>query len=174
MLVAAGLLPACQQRKRWYRLTPGLRSEAEPVGRWRSAAVRARAASAGPCQRFDVPSSGCWRLIAITGDRVRRQLLRRGLAAFAAVVLVVVALAGTFIILLGGAVSAQAPDPFVADGDPCCGHPDTWTEVATGLAWTLGLIVIEGMVVAGAIALICWSAKMSWPRWTRLSVIPLT
>lgn len=33
---------------------------------------------------------------------------------------------------LNVAVSAQQPDPTVPDGDPCCGHPDTWGEVALG------------------------------------------
>ncbi len=27
-------------------------------------------------------------------------------------------------------VAAQRPDPDVPDGDPCCGHPDTWGDVA--------------------------------------------
>jgi hypothetical protein len=30
------------------------------------------------------------------------------------------------------ALSAQQPDPTVPDGDPCCGHPDNWGEVALG------------------------------------------
>lgn len=95
------------------------------------------------------------------------------MAALAAVALVVAALAGVGITMLGGAISAQAPDPFIADGDPCCGHPDTWGEVATGVAWTLGLIVVDGLLLAGAVALSWWSATASWPRWSRLAFIPL-
>ena len=30
----------------------------------------------------------------------------------------------------GIATIAQTPDPAVPDGDPCCGHPDTWSEIA--------------------------------------------
>lgn len=104
---------------------------------------------------------------------MRWQPLWRALAAFAAVVLLLGALAGSFFILLSGAVSAQAPDPFIADGDPCCGHPDTWGEVATGVAWTLGLIGIDGLLIAGAVALLRWSTSTSWPRRTRLCAIPL-
>ena len=59
----------------------------------------------------------------------------RAFAALAAVALAVAALAGVSLILLGGLIAAQAPDPFVADGDPCCGHPDTWGDVAG--SWTL-------------------------------------
>ena len=32
-------------------------------------------------------------------------------------------------VLLVGLGAGQAPDPFVDDGDPCCGHPDTWPQV---------------------------------------------
>jgi hypothetical protein len=92
----------------------------------------------------------------------------------AAVSLAAVAVAGAGLIALSGAVSAQAPDPFVADGDPCCGHPDTWSEVALGVAWSLGLTVIDAVLIAAAVALLWWSATGSWPRRRRLSLIPLS
>jgi hypothetical protein len=49
---------------------------------------------------------------------VRRRSVWRGLAAVAAIGLVVAVLAGAGMILLYGQIWAQAPDPFVADGDP--------------------------------------------------------
>lgn len=55
-------------------------------------------------------------------------------------------------VLLVAAISLQSPDPQVPNGDPCCGHPDTWGEVITGGAVTLtaGLLVI-GLLVCGAV-----------------------
>ena len=46
-------------------------------------------------------------------------------------------------------VSAQRPDPRVPDGDPCCGHPDTWGQVAEGMA----VGVVFGAVGLGLLAL---------------------
>jgi hypothetical protein len=43
--------------------------------------------------------------------------------------------------LFSGVVAAQQPDPTVPDGDPCCGHPDTWGEVALGLGWAAMLVL---------------------------------
>jgi hypothetical protein len=104
---------------------------------------------------------------------VRRELLRRVLAAVIAVALAAAALAGFGFIFLVGAISAQAPDPFIPNGDPCCVHPDTWGEVATGVAWTLGYLLIDGLLIAGAVALFVWSASASWPRRKRLFSIPV-
>jgi hypothetical protein len=104
---------------------------------------------------------------------VRGPRLRRALAALAAVALVAAAIAGLAVILLGGAISARAPDPFIPNGDPCCGHPDTWGEVASGVGWTLGYVVLDGVLIAGAVALFRWSASGTWPRGRRLLTIPL-
>ena len=72
-----------------------------------------------------------------------------GLAAFAA---------GLWVLLLAlivGGPAAQRPDPAVPDGDPCCGHPDDWWEVALGLgggAWytaiALGLLYVASVAMA--------------------------
>jgi hypothetical protein len=104
---------------------------------------------------------------------VRWGFLRRVLAAVIAVALAAAALAGFGYIFLLAAMSAQAPDPFIPDGDPCCGHPDTWGEVATGAAWSLGFLLIDGLLIAGAVALFVWSASASWPRRKRLFSIPV-
>jgi hypothetical protein len=37
------------------------------------------------------------------------------------------------------------PDPSIPDGDPCCSHPDAWTEVFGGLArFSFGLAAVGG------------------------------
>ena len=66
-----------------------------------------------------------------------------GLLAIASVAPIVVALA---LALFTGVVAAQQPDPTVPDGDPCCGHPDTWGQVALGFGWA-------AMLVLGAVAM---------------------
>ncbi len=104
---------------------------------------------------------------------MRPPTLRRALAAPAAVALVLTAVAGLSLILLSGAISAQAPDPSIPNGDPCCWHPDTWGEVASGVGWTLGYVVVDGVLIAGAVALFKWSSSGTWPRWRRLLLIPL-
>lgn len=99
-------------------------------------------------------------------------LAARVLAAAVAVGILSIAAWGVLWILLGGAISAQAPDPFVADGDPCCGHPDTWGEVAAGVAWTLGSVVLDALLVCLAITLLSWAATRRRPSLKRLALLP--
>jgi len=68
--------------------------------------------------------------------------------------------------LLTVAVAAQRPDPAVPDGDPCCGHPDTWGEVAGGLAFGLLSGVVTAGLLAGAAACAAVAALGRPPRWT--------
>lgn len=96
----------------------------------------------------------------------------RVLAGVAASGIVLVALWGVLFILLSAGISAQAPDPFVADGDPCCGHPDTWGEVRVGIAWTLALVVVDGLLLCVAVALMSWATRDRWPQPRRLAWIP--
>ena len=50
--------------------------------------------------------------------------------------------------------AGQAPDPWIPDGDPCCGHPDSWSEIYTGAGWTIGLSAALALCgVAGIAAL---------------------
>jgi hypothetical protein len=70
-----------------------------------------------------------------------------GLLAIASAAPIVMAL---FLALLSVTVAAQHPDPTVADGDPCCGHPDTWGEVALGLLY--GAMLILGAVAVAYVA----------------------
>jgi hypothetical protein len=99
-------------------------------------------------------------------------LAARILAGAGGVGILLIAAWGVLWILLGGAISAQAPDPFVADGDPCCGHPDTWGEVAAGVAWTLGLVVVDALLVCVAITLLTWAVARRRPSLKRLALLP--
>ena len=57
----------------------------------------------------------------------------RGLQTIAIVVAfgaALVALAVALVTLLFASLAAHAPDPFVPSGDPCCGRPGSWGEVA--------------------------------------------
>jgi hypothetical protein len=72
--------------------------------------------------------------------------------------LLAVALAAPFVMALALAlftvgVSAQHPDPTVPDGDPCCGHPDTWGEVALGFVYAAMLLLAAGAVAFLAVQL---------------------
>ena len=96
----------------------------------------------------------------------------RVLAGVAAIAIVLVALWGVLFILLSAGSSAQAPDPFIADGDPCCGHPATWGEVRAGIAWTLALVVLDGLLFGVAVALMSWATRDRWPQPRRLAWIP--
>ena len=67
-----------------------------------------------------------------------------GLLAIASAAPIVMALV---LALLTVTVAAQQPDPTVPDGDPCCGHPDTWGEVAFGFVWA-GMLVLAAVATA--------------------------
>ena len=72
-----------------------------------------------------------------------------GLMLFAAGVWV------TLLALLFGAVSFQTPDPDRPSGDPCCGYPDTWTEVAIGGIYTAATAIAAiGFLAAGVVCLV--------------------
>ena len=91
----------------------------------------------------------------------------RAAAGIAGLVAVLFGLWGTLWVLFAGAVSIAVPDPSIPDGDPCCGHPDTWGEVAEGVAWTLGAALVDSLIFAAAAALICYSglrppAERAW------------
>jgi hypothetical protein len=73
-----------------------------------------------------------------------------GVLAVASAAPIVMAL---FLTLLSVAVSAQQPDPTVPDGDPCCGHPDTWGEVALGFVSAAMFLLGAGAVAYLAVQL---------------------
>jgi hypothetical protein len=73
-----------------------------------------------------------------------------GVLAVASAAPIVMAL---FLTLLSVAVSAQHPDPTVPDGDPCCGHPDTWGDVALGFVSAAMFLLGAGAVAYLAVQL---------------------
>jgi len=99
--------------------------------------------------------------------------VRRGTAALSAAALGVAAVALGAVALAAGGGAAQAPDPFVADGDPCCAHPDTWGQVAAGAVGAIALAAVAGGMLAGAVALGFRAAGRELPRWSRMVAIPL-
>ena len=96
----------------------------------------------------------------------------RLLAGLAGGAILLLAAWGALWVMLAVGISAQAPDPFVIDGDPCCGHPDTWGEVAEGAAWSLGLALLDALLVAVAVTLLSWAATRRRPRLRRLALLP--
>jgi hypothetical protein len=73
-----------------------------------------------------------------------------GVLAVASAAPIVMAL---FLTLLSAAVSTQHPDPTVPDGDPCCGHPDTWGDVALGFVSAAMFLLGAGAVAYLAVQL---------------------
>lgn len=65
-------------------------------------------------------------------------------------------------------VSAQRPDPSVPNGDPCCGHPDTWGEVVGGIVLGVGFAAICVALLYFAMFLGEFALKGARPRVLRL------
>lgn len=80
-------------------------------------------------------------------------------AALVGGALVLVFIWGLAWLALSAGVSAQLPDPSIGDGDPCCGHPDNWGEVAGGLAYTAVLAVVEALILSAGVGLLGWSSS---------------
>lgn len=99
-------------------------------------------------------------------------LAARFLAALLGGAILLVAAWGALFVLLAAAISSQVPDPFIADGDPCCGHPDTWGEVAGAIAGALVLVLLDALLVCLAVALLHFAATRRWPRLKRLALLP--
>jgi hypothetical protein len=70
---------------------------------------------------------------------------------------------GVLMIVIG----AQRPDPSVPDGDPCCGHPDTWAQVVElvgyGALWVIASLGLLAVVAAAAVGVV----EARAPRWIR-------
>ena len=79
---------------------------------------------------------------------------------------------GVVMVFLIGGITAQTPDRDIPDGDPCCGHPDTWGEVALGFMWTLALAALVGAVLALAVALMVRGIRQRWLRLRALVFLP--
>jgi hypothetical protein len=62
-------------------------------------------------------------------------------------------------------------DPLVADGDPCCDTPDTWSEVVHA-AWAMvGVAAVTGLVLCAAIALLVLALTDRLPPWRRVVIL---
>jgi hypothetical protein len=62
-----------------------------------------------------------------------------------------------WVILLAGIYSSafQHPDPNPAlDGDPCCGHPDTWGDVLAGGIYFAATLSVALGLLAAAVTLV--------------------
>jgi hypothetical protein len=101
-----------------------------------------------------------------------RKPLLRGLAGVAGVALLLFAAWGVLFVLVVGSISAQAPDPLIENGDPCCGRPDTWGDVAAGVGGTLGVVLVDALLVCVGVALLVWATRGRWPRVKRLAFVP--
>ena len=87
--------------------------------------------------------------------------------------LVLVSLWGSLWVMLAAAMAAQRPDPRVSDGDPCCGHPDTWGQVAEWGGTAVALGALDGAIAALGVGLLCAVARGRFPAWRRLALVPL-
>ena len=97
----------------------------------------------------------------------------RLVAAIAGLAALPLALFGALWAWLGAAIAAQRPDPLIIDGDPCCGHPDTWGEVGDWSFWALTMVSTDALLFAGACACLGYAGNGCWPRWRRLRWIPV-
>ncbi len=79
----------------------------------------------------------------------------------------------SLLVLLAGAIAAQRPDPSIADGDPCCGHPDTWGEVFAGAGYALVTAALVGLIAAIACGLLVFAARERHARLRRLALVPV-
>lgn len=83
----------------------------------------------------------------------------RLVAVLAAIALLPVAWFGLAIVLIGGFVWAQLPDPLISDGDPCCGYPDTWGDVAVGLVFSVVGAALLAVIVRAIYVLVRWAVR---------------
>jgi len=75
---------------------------------------------------------------------------------------VVLILAGAWVSLLAFLYAAVAfrepnPDPSL-DGDPCCDHPDTWTDVAVGSVY-FAATAVAALGLIGCGLMLWWAAQ---------------
>lgn len=74
-------------------------------------------------------------------------------------------------VLLGSSYTWLIPDPAVLDGDPCCGHPDTWGEVRWSLVVGMIAIWIPVLVLSGSVSLFSSvvTDRLRW-RWKYFAI----
>ena len=86
--------------------------------------------------------------------------MSRVLAFMLAPALALLGIMALWLAVLDALISFQDPSPLIEDGDPCCGYPDTWTEVALGGVTAVAIAVIAcGLFVAAF-----WSMRWAVDR----------
>jgi len=96
----------------------------------------------------------------------------RAAAGAAGLVLVVAAAWSTLWVGLSVGIGVQAPDPFIPNGDPCCGHPNSWGEVAEAAVGGVVASAVVGALAGLGASLIWWGARGRWLRRGRLLLLP--
>ena len=86
------------------------------------------------------------------GDRGPRP--RDTITAIGGIAWLLVSLCVALLLIALAPLAVQAPDPFIASGDPCFGHPDGWSDVISGLVTLVIAAAIDAVMLLGAIGLI--------------------
>jgi hypothetical protein len=73
------------------------------------------------------------------------------------------------LLVASGGPSYVRPDPAVPDGDPCCGHPDTWGDVVEGAAAVVGIATLSAGLASFGVASLAFAAtgrrRERWWPW---------
>ena len=91
----------------------------------------------------------------------------------AGIALGAVGLWGVLWVTLVVGIYAEEPDPNAPEEDPCCDVPDTYGEVVAGGAFAAGSALVDGALVASAVALLRHGISSRWPRRRWLAAGPL-
>ncbi|MBO9531978.1 MAG: hypothetical protein J7513_03275 [Solirubrobacteraceae bacterium] len=100
---------------------------------------------------------------------VTERIRMRGPVGALGVLLVLAGLWSLAIPLIVGVVP-QSPNPYVMDGDPCCGIPDTWAEVREGVFWGWIWLFPGAVAITTGALLLAAAVRGRRPRWRRLPV----
>jgi hypothetical protein len=98
-------------------------------------------------------------------------MIARAVAGIGGLIALPASLYGSLFVLLIALFAVETPDPSIADGDPCCGHPDTWGEVAEGIGWGLGAALVDALMFTSAVALLSYAGRGRWPSLPVLAAI---
>jgi drug/metabolite transporter (DMT)-like permease len=91
----------------------------------------------------------------------------------AGVIVAVLAVPGVVVVMFTGGYAGMVPDPSIMDGDPCCGHPDTWNEVYASAGAGVAAAFVVGLILALAVGLLSVASTGERPRIKRLLLIPV-
>jgi len=101
-----------------------------------------------------------------------RRAVRRTVAGLNGLLLALLATWVSLLGLLAIGTAASVPDAFAPEGDPCCGPPGSWGDVAYLGAAGLLIVAIAAGLFAGALALGVWSVRHRRLRRSTLLRIP--